>query len=91
MELLEHILKQLVSHPDDIKVERMSDDMGVLLSVNLNQEDMGKVIGKQGQTAQAIRHIIRVWGLIRGQRISVKIIDPAGTRFVRLPPETIST
>ena len=83
MEYLDYILKGLVSYPDDVKIERTVDPMGVLLSVTLNPEDMGKVIGRAGSTAHSIREIMKVYGMIREQRISMKIIDQAGTHFIK--------
>lgn len=83
MEYLEYILKGLVSHPEDVKIEKTVDPMGVLLSVTLNPEDMGKVIGRNGNTAHSVREIMKVYGMMKKQRISMKIIDPAGVRFIK--------
>ncbi|MEJ7660454.1 MAG: KH domain-containing protein [Hymenobacter sp.] len=58
----ECVLKSVVDHPDDGHVDRTIDEMGVLISVNVNPEDMGKVIGKSGQTAKAIRTLLKVVG-----------------------------
>ena len=55
---VENVVKQIVDHPDDVKVDRTVDDRGVLLSLSINPEDMGKVIGKEGKTARSIRTLI---------------------------------
>lgn len=77
-EFLEYVVKSLVSHPDDVRVEATRDDMGILLTLDINAEDMGKVIGRIGNTAKAIRTLIRVVGMKHGARISLKILEPAG-------------
>lgn len=80
-ELLYTIIKELVDHPADVEVERSVDEMGVLLSVHLNQEDMGKVIGRQGMTAKSLRAIMRAVGMKHEARINIKIVEPAGSTF----------
>jgi len=62
-EFLENIVTALVSHPEDVKVERKVDEMGVLLSLKVHPEDMGQLIGKAGSTARSIRSLIRIIGL----------------------------
>lgn len=79
MEFLEYVVKSLVSNPDDVKVERTIDEMGVLLSLHLNQEDMGQVIGRGGATAKAIRTLLRVIGAKSNARLNLKIIEPEGS------------
>ena len=54
-QFLEYVIKALVEHPEDVKINRTVDEMGVLLMLSVNQDDMGKVIGKSGATAKAIR------------------------------------
>lgn len=76
-DILKDILVNIVKHPYDVYVEEIHDDMGILLMVNTNKEDMGSVIGKLGATAKAIRHIIRVIGMKNQHRISVKINEPS--------------
>lgn len=73
---LEMIVRNIVGHPDDVKVERTVDEMGVLLNLHINQEDMGYVIGKQGQTAKAIRTLLKIVGAKNHARVNLKIIDP---------------
>ena len=62
-EFLEYVIKSLVDNPNDVKVNRTVDEMGVLLTLDINPADMGKVIGRQGNTAKAIRTILRVVGM----------------------------
>lgn len=77
-QLLEQIVRALVDNPDEVKVERQVDEMGVLLTLDLNPEDMGKVIGRQGRTARAIRTLLRVIGLKNHARVTLKINEPEG-------------
>src|SRR5581483_1455828 len=73
------IVKALVDHPDDVKTERVVDEMGVLITLHLNPEDMGQVIGRMGQTAKAIRTLLRVVGAKRKARVNLKINEPEGS------------
>lgn len=77
-DFLEFVIKSIVDHPDDVKVDRMVDEMGVLLTLKVNPEDMGQIIGRQGATAKAIRTILRVIGAKHNARINLKIEEPAG-------------
>ncbi len=77
-EFLEFVIKGLVDHPDAVKVNRTVDEMGVLLMLDLNPEDMGKVIGRQGNTAKAIRTLLRVVGMKHNARVNLKINEPEG-------------
>ncbi len=72
-DFVEYIVKNIVSHPDDVKVERKVDEMGVLLTLHINQEDMGYVIGKQGQTAKSIRTLLKIVGAKNNARVNLKI------------------
>lgn len=76
---VEYIVKALVDHPDDVKTERTVDEMGVLITLHLNQEDMGQVIGRQGQTAKSIRTLLRVVGAKHKSRVNLKIHEPEGS------------
>ncbi|MBI2004828.1 KH domain-containing protein [Patescibacteria group bacterium] len=88
-DFLEFVVKGLVEHPDDVKINRTVDEMGVLLALDLNPEDMGKVIGRSGNTAKAIRTLLRVVGMKHNARVNLKINEPAGsTRFVGGEKET---
>lgn len=75
---MEFIVKGLVEHPDEVKIDRAVDEMGVLLTLNLNPDDMGKVIGRSGNTAKAIRTLLRVVGMKHNARVNLKINEPVG-------------
>lgn len=79
-EFLEYVIKALVDNPDDVKIDRKVDEMGVLLSLKVNPEDMGQIIGKAGATARAIRNLVRIVGLKNHARVNLKIEEPAGGR-----------
>lgn len=70
------IIKNLVDNPEAVSVDRTTDDKGVLLTLSVHQEDMGKVIGKLGATAQAIRLLVRGKGRRGNAIVSVKINEP---------------
>jgi predicted RNA-binding protein YlqC (UPF0109 family) len=78
-EFLEFVVKGLVEHPDDVKINRTVDEMGVLLTLDLHGDDMGKVIGRSGNTAKAIRTLLRVVGMKHNARVNLKINEPAGS------------
>ncbi|MGH7141636.1 MAG: KH domain-containing protein [Minisyncoccia bacterium] len=77
-EFLEFVVKGLVDHPEEVKINRSVDEMGVLLTLDLGAEDMGKVIGRSGNTAKAIRTLLRVVGMKNNARVNLKINEPAG-------------
>ena len=77
---LEYLVKELVDHPEDVKVERRVDEMGVLLSLKVNPEDMGQIIGRAGATARSIRSLVRIVGLKNHARVNLKIEEPEGGR-----------
>lgn len=74
-QFIEYIVKSLVSNPDDVEVERTIDEKGVLLKLTVNQEDLGRVIGKRGSTAQSIRTLLRALGTKNDARYNLKIVD----------------
>ena len=76
---VEYIVKALVDHPEDVKTERVVDEMGVLITLHLNAEDMGQVIGRMGQTAKAVRTLLRVVGAKHKARVNLKIYEPEGS------------
>jgi len=83
-EFLEYVVKMLVDNPSDVTVNRQVDEMGVLLTLSVNPADMGKVIGRSGNTAKAIRILLRVVGMKNNARVNLKINEPAGgSRMVR--------
>ncbi|KKU79235.1 MAG: hypothetical protein UY04_C0014G0025 [Parcubacteria group bacterium GW2011_GWA2_47_7] len=77
-EFLEFLIKALVDKPDAVMVDRRTDDMGVLLTLDIDPEDMGKVIGRMGNTAKAIRTLLRVVGMKNNARVNLKINEPEG-------------
>jgi len=91
VEFVEYIVKCLVSHPEDVKLERTVDEMGVLITLDLNPEDMGQIIGKAGSTARAIRNLVRIVGLKNHARVNLKIEEPEGGRVQRAPREDKKT
>lgn len=89
-EFLEFIIKSLVNNPNDVAVTRNVDEMGVLLSLKLNPEDMGQIIGRQGSTARAIRSLLRIVGLRNNARVNLKIEEPEGSSAGKKPSTTAS-
>ena len=73
---LTNILTPMLKHPDFLTVSESQDAMGVLLSVDVHKEDMGMIVGKNGETAKSIRNVVRIVGFIKGARVSVKINEP---------------
>ena len=74
-QFVEYIVKSLVGHPDDVSVERLIDEKGVLLSLTVNPEDLGRVIGKRGVTAQSLRTLLRALGTKNDARYNLKIVN----------------
>ena len=79
--VLESIVKYIVDAPEEVKVDRKTDEMGVLLTLSVAKGDMGKIIGREGNTAKAIRTIVRVVGMKNNSRVNVKINEPAGGSY----------
>ena len=82
-EFLLYIVKSLVGYPEEVKVDRKVDEMGVLLSLKVHPEDMGQIIGRQGATARAIRNLVRIVGLKNHARVNLKIEEPEGGKGVK--------
>jgi len=74
------LIKQIVNHPEDVTTERTVDERGVLITLHINQEDMGYVIGRQGQTARAVRTLLKIVGAKNNARVNLKIYEPEGSR-----------
>lgn len=74
-QFIEYIVKSLVGHPDDVVVERIIDEKGVLLSLTVNPEDLGRVIGKRGVTAQSMRTLLRALGTKNDAHYNLKIVN----------------
>lgn len=100
-QFIEYIVKSLVGHPDDVVVDRLIDEKGVLLSLTVNPEDLGRVIGKRGVTAQSLRTLLRALGTKNDARYNLKIINnddqrenyttsPEYHSSYRQPEETLS-
>ncbi len=75
---LEYVVKALVDVADEVKINRTVDEMGVLLTLSISPADMGKVIGRSGNTAKAIRTLLRVVGMKNNARVNLKINEPEG-------------
>lgn len=77
-QFIEYIVKSVVGHPDDVVVERVIDEKGVLLTLTVNPEDLGRVIGKRGVTAQSLRTLLRALGTKNDARYNLKIVNNDG-------------
>lgn len=84
---VETVVKAIVANPDDVKVDRTVDERGVLLTLHVNPSDIGYVIGRQGQTAKAIRTLAKIIGAKNNARVNLKIDEPEGSRGPRAPRE----
>lgn len=82
-EFLEYLIKSIVDHPDDVKITRTIDDLGVLLRLQVHKDDMGQVVGRQGATAKAVRSLLRIVGIKHNARVNLKIEEPEGSTHVR--------
>ncbi|MFC1787682.1 KH domain-containing protein [Patescibacteria group bacterium] len=80
---VEYVVRAIVNHPDDVKTERTVDERGVLITLHINPEDMGYVIGRQGQTARAVRTLLKIVGAKNDARVNLKIYEPEGSRGPR--------
>jgi len=78
-DFVEYIVKHIVENPDDVEVSRDVDEMGVLITLKVHKDDMGKIIGKSGQTAKSLRILLRVIGSKNNARVNLKIVEPDGT------------
>ena len=76
---VEDVVKAIVDTPDKVTTERKVDEMGVLIELTVDPTDMGKIIGKEGKTAKAIRTLLRVLGAKNNARINLKIVEPEGS------------
>ncbi len=83
-EFIEYVVKSIVNHPEDVKTERTVDERGVLITLHINQEDMGYVIGRQGQTARALRTLLKIVGAKDNARVNLKVFEPEGARRAHL-------
>jgi predicted RNA-binding protein YlqC (UPF0109 family) len=84
-QFIETVIKFIVDHPEDVRTERVVDEMGVLITLYINSADMGQVIGRSGRTARAIRVLARVVGAKHNARVNLKIYEPEGSRSFNRP------
>ena len=77
-QFIEYIVKSVVGNPDDVVVDRIIDEKGVLLTLTVNPEDLGRVIGKRGITAQSLRTLLRALGTKNDARYNLKIVNNDG-------------
>jgi len=82
-EYLIAIVRPLLSHPDSLTVNQTVDEMGVLLSMKVHKDDMGTIVGRNGENAKAVRQLVRIVGLIAKQRVSIRINEPDGSTYKR--------
>ncbi len=79
-QFIEFLVKSIVNHPEDVRTERTVDERGVLITLYINQDDMGYVIGRQGQTARALRILLKTVGAKENARVNLKIFEPDEAR-----------
>ncbi len=77
-EFVEYVVKALVDNPSAVNVDRRVDEMGVLITLDVDAADMGKIIGRDGATAKALRTLLRVVGMKNNARVNLKINEPLG-------------
>ncbi len=77
-EFVEYVVKAIVDMPEKVSVERRVDEMGVLITLSVDPSDMGKIIGRDGATAKAVRTLLRVVGMKYDARVNLKINEPEG-------------
>lgn len=93
-QFVEYIVKSLVNNPDGVKIDRRIDEKGVLLELTVDAEDLGRVIGKRGATAQSLRTLLRALGTKNEARYNLKIVDvdrPEGERNISSAPAAASS
>jgi predicted RNA-binding protein YlqC (UPF0109 family) len=90
-QFLQYVVTSIVDNPEAVDIGRTVDEMGVLLSLSVHPDDMGKIIGRQGNTARAIRTLLRVVGLKNNARVNLKINEPEGSERARAQSVTSST
>lgn len=79
-EFVDYVVRSIVGNPDDVRTERTIDERGVLITLHVNPDDMGYVIGRQGQTARAIRTLLKIVGAKSNARVNLKVFEPEGSR-----------
>jgi predicted RNA-binding protein YlqC (UPF0109 family) len=86
---LEYVIKALVDHTDDVVITRSVDEMGVLLTLTVHPDDMGKIIGREGNIAKALRTLLRVVGMKHNARVNLKINEPVGGKSIEREEKTV--
>lgn len=76
LEFVKFVIANLAQYPDEIILEKTIDDMGILITLQVHKDDMGRIIGKNGQTIKSIRTLLKVIGSKQEQRVNLKIIEP---------------
>ncbi|MFA5954795.1 MAG: KH domain-containing protein [Patescibacteria group bacterium] len=82
-EFVEYMVKALVNKPEAVRTERTVDEMGVLITLHVDKEDMGYIIGRSGQTARSLRTLLRIVGAKNNARVNLKIYEPEEIRRAR--------
>ncbi len=77
-DFIDYVVRAIVQFPDEVEVTQTTDNLGVLITLKVNKEDMGKIIGKSGQTAKSLRILLRMMGAKTNERFNLKIIEPSG-------------
>lgn len=75
VEFLQYVVENLVNHPGDIQIECTDDELGTLLTLRVNKEDMGIIIGKSGNTINALRSVLRLLGMKLDKKLNLKVLD----------------
>lgn len=81
VDYLAYLVQPICDYP--VTINRQVDDMGVLLTIDCDLRDMGKIVGRQGATAKCVRHLLRIFGVIHNARINLKINEPEGSTHVK--------
>jgi hypothetical protein len=87
LDFLKFIVESIVEHPEEMKIDRKVDEMGVLLTLKVHKDDMGQLIGRQGSTIRAVRTLLRIIGLKNHARVNLRIEEPEGGRGPAAPVE----
>lgn len=87
-QFVEYIVKSLVGNPDAVTIARRIDEKGVLLELTVDPEDLGRVIGKRGSTAQSLRTLLRALGTKYDARYNLKIVDVNGDESIEIDETT---
>jgi uncharacterized protein len=86
-----YVVKLIVNNPEAVVINRTVDEMGVLITLQVDQEDMGRIIGKDGQTAKSLRTMLRVIGSRNEKRVNLKILEPGGEDSTPAAPEAVAS